>query len=247
MKASFVILVAGVMLGSAAAHADEAVIAVANNFFGPMKELRQDFESVSPHHLSISTGSTGQLYVQIIQGAPFDLFFAADTIRPQKLLKAGQAFNEFTYAKGTLVLWSEHPDLQAKQVLSAGKYHHLAIANPKVAPYGVAAKETLEKMGMYQHVQDKLVMGKGLNPTYQFIVTGNAELGFVAKSQVYKNHYRTGSYWEVPRNYYSEIKQDAVTLPSGVHNQAVQAFLEYLQSDRAQAIIKNYGYAAGNS
>ncbi|CAM3932348.1 Molybdate-binding periplasmic protein precursor [Vibrio aerogenes CECT 7868] len=247
MRARFVILLSGCILGSAAVQADEAVVAVANNFFGPMKELRQDFESVSPHHLSVSTGSTGQLYVQILQGAPFDLFFAADTIRPQKLVKSGMASGEFTYAKGTLVLWAEHPGLKAKKALSAGQFHHLAIANPKVAPYGVAAKETLEKLGLYAQLQDKLVMGKGLNPTYQFIATGNAELGFVAKSQVYKNHYKAGSYWEVPRNYYSEIKQDAVTLPSGVQNKAVIDFLKYLQSDRAQAIIKNYGYAAGNS
>ncbi|MEI8631088.1 molybdate ABC transporter substrate-binding protein [Vibrio sp. PP-XX7] len=247
MKIRFSVLAIGLMCGTTNSWADDALVAVANNFYGPMKQLAHDFESISPHHIAISTGSTGQLYVQIMQGAPFDLFFAADNIRPRKLVKAGKAFNEFTYAKGTLVLWSEQPDLNVKKMLSAGRYDHLAMANPQVAPYGVAAKEALEKMHLYQQTQKKLVLGKGLNPTYQFVVTGNAELGFIAKSQVYNQTYKKGSYWEVPRQDYSEIKQDAVTLPSGQQNIAVKSFLAYLQSARAQKIVQNYGYLGNGS
>ncbi|MDW6004492.1 molybdate ABC transporter substrate-binding protein [Vibrio mangrovi] len=242
MKVRFIVLVSGLLLSLSCWSAD-ALFAVANNFYGPMKALSQDFESQSPHHISISTGATGQLYVQITQGAPFDLFFAADTARPEKLIKDGQASGEFTYARGTLVLWSAQPDIAVKDALLRGEYSHLAVANPKLAPYGLAAQQALEKMGLYTKVQEKIVLGKGLNPTYQFVVTGNAELGFVAKSQVYQdNHYQPGSYWEVPREDYAEIRQDAVILPAGQTNEAAQAFLVYLKTERAQKIIQSYGY-----
>lgn len=234
-------LVAAVVAGGV--QADTAVVAVANNFFGPMKALNKDFSAVTSDSLQISTGSTGQLYAQIINGAPFDLFFAADTVRPQKLVAEGKGFNEFTYAKGTLVLWTEKADVDVKTELSDGKFEHLAIANPKLAPYGLAAQQAMTKMGLWDTVSDKLVMGKGLNPTYQYIVTGNAQLGFIAKSQVYKEgQYKAGSYWQVPAEDYKEILQDAVTLESGKTNKAVSSFLEYLKTDRAQAIIKSFGY-----
>ncbi|MDC0610982.1 molybdate ABC transporter substrate-binding protein [Vibrio sp.] len=234
-------LVATLVMG--VAQADTAVVAVANNFFGPMKALNKDFTQATSDSLEISTGSTGQLYSQIVNGAPFDLFFAADTVRPQKLVKEGKGFDEFTYAKGTLVLWSEKTGLELKSLLDAGKFNHLAIADPKLAPYGLAAQQSLKKMKLWDKVSDKLVMGKGLNPTYQFVVTGNAELGFVAKSQVFQEgQYKDGSFWEVPTSDYAEIQQDAVTLASGKTNKAAQAFLDYLKTDRAQAIIKSYGY-----
>ncbi|MCE0495429.1 molybdate ABC transporter substrate-binding protein [Vibrio salinus] len=224
-------------------QAETAMVAVANNFFGPMKALNQDFSKVTPDSLEISTGSTGQLYAQIINGAPFDLFFAADKARPEKLTAAGKGFHEFTYARGTLVLWSEKAGITLTDMLKNSAFSHLAIANPKLAPYGLAAKQSLTKMNLWNQVSDKLVMGKGLNPTYQYIVTDNAELGFIAKSQVYKNgRYKTGSYWEVPIADYDEIRQDAVTLASGKDNKVVKAFLDYLKTDRAQAIIKSYGY-----
>jgi len=231
------------MMISGFVYADTAVVAVANNFYGPMKALNKDFSSLTSDTLEISTGSTGQLYSQIVNGAPFDLFFAADTLRPQKLIANKQAIHEFTYAKGTLVLWSETAGLHLKNELIQHRFKHLAIANPKLAPYGLAAKQTLEKMGQWKQVQNKLVMGKGLNPTYQFVETQNAKLGFIAKSQVYKDgHYKTGSYWEVPMSNYAEIQQDAVTLISGKDNKTAQKFLTYLKSERAQTIIKNYGY-----
>lgn len=223
--------------------ADTATVAVANNFSGPLKQLAADFASVSEHSIEMSTGSTGQLYAQITNGAPFDLFFAADTVRPEKLVAEGMASGEFTYARGALVLWSEQAGVDVKQQLEQFEFTHLAMANPKLAPYGLAAEQSLEKMDIYTQVGDKIVLGKGLNPTYQFIVTGNAQLGFVAKSQVYAdNQYKTGSYWEVPADYYQEIKQDAVTLTAGKDKVAVQAFLDYLQTERAQAIIASFGY-----
>ncbi len=234
-------LIAAVVAGGV--QADTAVVAVANNFFGPMKALNKDFSAVTSDSLQISTGSTGQLYAQIINGAPFDLFFAADTVRPQKLVAEGKGFSEFTYAKGTLVLWSEKAGVDVKTELSDGKFDHLSIANPELAPYGLAAKQSLTKMGLWDNVSDKLVMGKGLNPTYQYVVTGNAQLGFIAKSQVYQEgQYKPGSYWQVPAEDYEEIQQDAVTLESGKTNKAVSSFLEYLKTDRAQAIIKSFGY-----
>ncbi len=231
------------LLSSGNSWADSAMVAVANNFFGPMKQLAADFASTSEHSIEISTGSTGQLYAQITNGAPFDLFFAADTVRPEKLVVDGAAVDEFTYARGTLVLWSETSDVDVKDQLSSLKFTHLAMADPKLAPYGLAAEQAMEKMGLYASVSDKVVMGKGLNPTYQFVVTGNAELGFVAKSQVYAdNQYKTGSYWEVPVDSYQEIKQDAVTLNAGKDNLAAKAFLDYLQTERAQSIIASFGY-----
>jgi molybdate transport system substrate-binding protein len=241
MKFRFYLLAALGLFISSPSWAADALFAVANNFYGPMKALKKDFESVSPHHISISTGSTGQLYVQITQGAPFDLFFAADTVRPQKLVKAGQASGEFTYAKGTLILWSEHPGINVEKTLLASDFDHLAMANPKLAPYGLAAQQTLNKMGL--NIRDKIVLGKGLNPTFQYVVTGNADLGFIAKSQVFHdNQYKKGSYWEIPHQYYSEIKQDAVILPAGKRNQAARDFLKYFQSARAQKIVHSYGY-----
>ncbi|SIO96391.1 molybdate ABC transporter substrate-binding protein [Vibrio spartinae] len=242
MKARFIVLMSGLLLSASCWSAD-ALFAVANNFYRPMKALSQDFESRFPHHIEISTGATGQLYVQITQGAPFDLFFAADTARPTKLVQDQQASDQFTYARGTLVLWSAQPKIAVKDLLLSGEYAHLAMANPQLAPYGLAAQQVLEKMGLYSKIQDKIVQGKGLNPTFQFVVTGNAALGFVAKSQVYQNHhYQSGSYWEVPCEDYAQIRQDAVVLPAGQTNKAAQAFLNYLQTDRAQRIIQSYGY-----
>ncbi|SJN52732.1 Molybdate-binding periplasmic protein precursor [Vibrio ruber DSM 16370] len=246
MEVRFIALVSGMLLSASCWSAD-ALFAVANNFYRPMKALSQDFESQFPHHIEISTGATGQLYVQITQGAPFDLFFAADTVRPAKLVQARQASEQFTYARGTLVLWSAQPKIAVKERLLSGAYTHLAMANPQLAPYGLAAQQALEKMGLYTKIQDKIVQGKGLNPTFQFIATGNAALGFVAKSQVYQNnHYQSGSYWEVPFEDYAPIRQDAVVLPAGQTNEAAQAFLNYLKTDRAQNIIRSYGYRSVN-
>jgi molybdate transport system substrate-binding protein len=232
-----------VVVASAAIKADECIVAVANNFSGPMQQLSQDFAAHSEHTVAVSTGSTGQLYAQISNGAPFDLFFSADTEHPKMLVDHGLGFDSYTYAQGSVVLWSESPGLELKSLLESGQFDHIALADPKLAPYGLAAQQTLEKLNLFAALKNKFVLGKGLNPTYQYVVSGNALLGFVAKSQVYKeNAYKVGSYWEVPRNLYDPIKQDAVVLDSGRENQAAQAFLRYLASGRAQQIIHSYGY-----
>ncbi|MGX9417633.1 molybdate ABC transporter substrate-binding protein [Vibrio sp. WJH972] len=223
--------------------AEEATVAVANNFSGPMKKLINDFSAQSDHVIQISTGATGQLYAQIINGAPFDLFFSADTARPEKLVAEGLASDKFTYAKGTLVLWSETAGIDVKKQLTDLDFEYFSMANPKLAPYGLAAQQALEKLALYDKMRAKVVLGKGLNPTYQYIVTGNAQLGLVAKSQVFSNNaFKAGSYWEVPSDDYQEIKQDAVTLTMGKDNPAAQAFLAYLKTEQAQSIITSYGY-----
>jgi molybdate transport system substrate-binding protein len=224
-------------------YAASAIVAVANNFYGPMKALNADFSQQTEHALQLSTGSTGQLYAQIVNGAPFDLFFAADTLRPQTLIEKGLGSSSFTYAQGCLVLWSTSPGLDLVSLLTQQDFTHLAIADPKLAPYGLAAQQSLSKMALWQAVQAKLVLGNGLNPTYQFIASGNAELGFVAKSQVFKQgQYREGSVWQVPIDYYQPILQDAVILRKGQNNPVINAFINYLKTERAQAIIKSYGY-----
>lgn len=231
------------ILGSLSVHAEDGTLAVANNFYGPIQMLVEDFAKVSGFQLNVSTGSTGQLYAQIVNGAPFDLFLAADTVRPEKLVNEGLGFEQFVYAKGVLVLWSNQANYDVKQHMLSGDYTHFAIADPKLAPYGLAAQQALTKMGLWESMTPKIVMGKGLNPTYQFLSTGNAQLGMVAKSQVFKNgQYIGGSFWEVPESDYQPIEQAAVTLKSGVDKAAIDAFLEYYSTERAQKIVSSFGY-----
>lgn len=238
----FVVVVSFIMV-SFGSYAEDATIAVANNFYGPVQVLVEDFAQVSGFQLAVSTGSTGQLYAQIINGAPFDLFLAADTKRPAKLVDEGFGFDQFIYAKGLLVLWSKTADYDVKQHMLLGDCNHFAIADPKLAPYGLAAQQALTKMELWDSMTPKIVMGKGLNPTYQFLVTGNAQLGMVAKSQVFKNgQYIGGSVWEVPVTDYAPIEQAAVTLKSGVDNAAIKAFLAYYSTARAQKIVASFGY-----
>ncbi|MBD0786087.1 molybdate ABC transporter substrate-binding protein [Vibrio sp. Y2-5] len=233
----------GLMMSSMTVQAEDGTLAVANNFYGPIQMLVDDFAKVSGYQLSVSTGSSGQLYAQIINGAPFDLFFAADTARPEKLVNQGLGFEQFVYARGVLVLWSKEANYDVKEHMLLGDYNHFAIADPKLAPYGLAAQQALSKMGLWESMTPKIVMGKGLNPTYQFLSTGNAQLGMVAKSQVFKNgQYIGGSVWEVPVSDYEAIEQAAVTLKSGIDKAAIDAFLEYYSSERAQKIVSSFGY-----
>lgn len=231
------------LLVGPSAFAATAMVAVANNFYGPMKALNADFSQQTEHSLLLSTGSTGQLYAQIINGAPFELFFAADRRRPKQLQAKGLGSGAFTYAQGSLVLWSSAENVDLVDRLMQQDFAHLAMADPKLAPYGLAAQQSLSKMQLWQAVQAKLVLGKGINSSYQFIASGNAELGFVAKSQIFQQgQYSKGAVWEVPKHYYKPILQDAVILHKGQHNPALTAFLNYLKTERAQAIIKSYGY-----
>ena len=232
---------------SAAAHAETVQIAVAANFTAPAKALAEVLAKTTGHEAKLSFGATGAFYTQIKNGAPFQVFLSADDETPAKLEQEGAtaAGSRFTYAIGSLALWSADPQrVDAKgEVLRQGGYNKLAIANPKLAPYGKAAIETLTHLGLLDTVSSKFVQGENIGQTHQFVVSGNAELGFVALSQVIKDGQLTsGSAWIVPESMHSPIRQDAVILTSGKDNPAAAAFMQYLKGDKARAIIKAYGY-----
>jgi molybdate transport system substrate-binding protein len=229
------------------AHADEVQVAVAANFAGPFQKIAAAFTADSGHTAVAITGSTGKFYTQIKEGAPFDVLLAADDETPKKLEDEGLAVKgqRFTYAKGKLVLWSAKAGFVDDQgvVLSKGSFTHLALANPKLAPYGAAGLETLKALGVYEAIAPKIVQGDNIAQAQQFIATGNAELGFVALSQVAPpDKPAMGSWWVVPAKYYTPILQDAALLKKGEHNAAAAALLKYLRGDKAKALIKSYGY-----
>ncbi len=229
------------------AMAAEVNVAVAANFTAPMKQIAAEFLKDTGHSATLAFGSSGKFYAQIKNGAPFQLFFSADDNKPAQLEKDGLtvADSRFTYAVGTLVLWSAKPGLvdPRGEVLSKGSFNKIAIANPKLAPYGTAAIEVLTKQGMLTTLQPKFVQGENIAQTFQFVSTGNAELGFVALSQVMKNgKITTGSAWVVPGKLHSPIRQDAVLLATGKDNAAAKALMVYLKTEKAKAIIRSYGY-----
>ena len=234
-------------LTACAAQADEVQVAVAANFTAPIQAIAIAFEKDTGHKLVPSFGATGQFYTQIKNGAPFEVFLAADDTTPAKLEKEGDtvAGSRFTYATGTLALWSAKAGyVDAKgEVLKANQFEHLSIANPKAAPYGLAATEVLDHLKLTDAVKAKMVEGQNISQAYQFVSTGNAELGFVALSQVYKDGKLTGgSAWLVPAELHSPIKQDAVILSKGRDNAAAKALMNYLKGPQAGAIIKSFGY-----
>lgn len=227
------------------AHAETTSIAVAANFAEPAKRLAAAFELKTGDNVVLSFGSSGQFVTEITQGAPYAGFLSADAARPQKLAAMGLADKTrlFTYAVGKLVLFSAKPgyvDAQGK-VLSSGSFAHIAIADPKVAPYGAAGIETLEKLGLYDKVAPKIVTGKSIAQTLEFTVSGNAELGFLALSQVI--NLKTGSQWLVPQADYKPIIQDAVLLKTGEDDPVAKAFLAYIKTPEALAVIRSYGYS----
>lgn len=231
----------------ATAQADEVQVAVAANFTAPMQQIAAQFEKDTGHKAALSFGATGKFYAQIVNGAPFELLLAADDETPARLEKEGQGVggSHFTYAIGKLVLWSATPDLvDAKgDILKTGNFRHLALANPKTAPYGTAAVEAMTRLGLLASLQPRFVQGENISQTQQFINTGNAELGFIALSQVYKDGKITsGSAWLVPTNFYEPIRQDAVLLAKGKDKAAAGALLAYLKSEKARAVIKSFGY-----
>ena len=232
---------------SSHALAEQVQVAVAANFTAPLQAIASEFEKDTGHSVVASFGATGQLYAQIQNGAPFEVFLSADESTPAKLDNEGLGVSDsrFTYAIGSLVLWSAKPGYLdgSDAVLKANQYKHLAIANPKAAPYGLAATEVLDKLGLSAAVKDKLVEGQNITQAHQFIATGNAELGFVALSQVYKDgQLSSGSAWMVPAQMHTPIKQDALILKKGEHNPAAVALTEYLKGEKAAKIIKSYGY-----
>ena len=229
------------------AWADEVQVAVAANFTAPMKLIAADFEKQTGHKVTLAFGSTGKFYAQITNGAPFEVFLAADDETPSKLEKEGTAVNgtRFTYATGKLVLWSAQPGFVDAQgdVLKKNNFSKLAIAAPKLAPYGAAAVETLTKLGLLATLEPKLVTGESIGQAFSFVSTGNAELGFIALSQVYQDgKLKSGSGWTVPENLHNPIRQDAVLLTKGKDNKAAVALLAFLKTDPAKAVIRSFGY-----
>ncbi len=246
------VLAIGVLLASTAAHAAEVSVAVAANFAAPMARLAAGFAAASGHTVKTITGSTGRFYSQIVNGAPFEVLLAADDETPQRLLTEGHAVagSRFTYAIGALVLWSAQPGLVDDQgaVLASGSFSKLAIANPKLAPYGQAAMQVLQARGQHARLAPKLVVGESIAQAYQFVVSGNAELGFVALSQVIDpdkapDKPASGSFWRVPATLHAQIRQDAVLLKPGQNNPAAAALLAYLKTPAAQALIQRHGYS----
>lgn len=229
-----------------AARADEVTIAVAANFRGALEALESAFESATPHRVTIVSGSTGQLYAQIVNGAPFDILLAADQERPRLLAEngIGNASTLFTYAVGRLVLWSRDAGLVEADTLTRLdeiSFRWLAIAEPEVAPYGAAAKQVLENLGVWTAVQSRLVKGQNIAQTFAMIETRNAELGLVALSQVLA-YGSVASYAIVPPELYEPIRQDAILLGSADHNPAAVGFLEFIRTAQAREIIQRYGY-----
>ncbi len=224
-------------------------VAVASNFTQPMKRIVEDFERETGHKATLSFGGTGQFYAQIRNGAPFAILLSADDETPQKLEQEGLAVrgSRFTYAIGKLVLWSKRPgfvDVRG-DILRTGLFNKIAIANPKVAPYGAAAFETLEKLGLRDRILPKVVEGSNIMKTLHYVSSENAQLGFVAMSQVFENgQLKEGSAWIVPSSMHTPIKQEAVLLSSGKDNAAASALLKYLQGERAKAVIQAFGYDA---
>jgi molybdate transport system substrate-binding protein len=238
------------LFGAACAHAGAVTVAVAANFSAAMQRLTPLFERDSGHRLTVSLGSTGQLYAQIVNGAPFDVFLAADADHSPLLIKDGfgVAGSNFVYARGALALWSSDAGYvdDAGAVLRSGTFKKIALANPKTAPYGQAAVAAVRALGLYPSLQPRFVLGESIGQTYQFIASGNVRLGFVALAQVYAlPAERRGSFWIVPARLYPPIDQQALLLRRAQHNDAARAFLAFLQSPQAVAIMRELGYAAG--
>lgn len=229
------------------ALAAEVSVAVATNFMAPMKRIAQQFERDTGHTASLSFGATGQLYAQIRNGAPFAVLLSADDETPQRLEQEGVAVaqSRFTYAIGRLVLWSKKPGYVDSKgdILRTGSFDTIAIANPKLAPYGAAAIEVIDRLGLTRQIAPKRVEGSSITQAFQFVASGNAPLGFVALSQVLDDgKIREGSAWIVPPDLHSPIRQDAALLMSGRANPAALALMKYLQSDSAKDIMRAFGY-----
>ena len=238
----------GLVTAPLSVSSDEALVAVASNFAEVGEVLKERFETDRTHTLKMVTGSTGQLYAQIINGAPFGVLLAADRARPRRLVEEGHALEDsrFTYALGQLTLWSvaeKHLGKSSIQLLGSGDFRSLAVANPALAPYGAAAMELLAALDLADTLRPKIVQGQNISQTFSMVATGNAEIGLVALSHVISPRNRsTGKRWDLPGDLYLPIRQDAVLLSRGSSNLAAQAFLVYLRSREAKAVIASFGY-----
>ena len=245
---SRIIIWLGAFLGQIIqAQAAEVSVAVAANFTAPMRKIAQTFEQETGHKAILSFGSTGNFYAQIRNGAPFEILLSADDETPIKIEKEGLgvAASRFTYAIGKLVLWSKQPGFvdDRGEILRSGKFQRIAVANPKLAPYGAAALETMTQLGVLQALQPKFVQGENIAQTFQFVATENAQLGFVALSQVMTDgRIAQGSAWTVPSSLHAPIRQDALLLVKGKDNPAATALMNFLQSVRSRLVTRSYGY-----
>ncbi len=224
--------------------ADDVHVAVAANFLATIQHVANDFSKQSSDHILISSGSTGKLYAQIVHGAPYEIFLAADAERPQRLEREGYGVKgtRYTYALGRLALWSRDPKRvdAAGKVLQSGQYAHLAMANPRTAPYGLAAQQTLEHLGLWTTLQPRIVQGEDIGQVLQFVDSGAAELGFVAYAQVKRR--AAGSYWLVPQADHVALEQQAIVLQRGAKSPAALAFMRYLRSAHVRRLIEDTGY-----
>ena len=230
-----------------AAHAGEVLIAVASNFIKPMQKIAQEFNASTGHEVKVSYGSSGKLLAQIVHGAPFELFLSADTDKVERLIKLGlaQPDSAFVYAKGRLALWSSSDDYinESSEILQAGNFRYLAVADPRLAPYGKAANQVIQSLALDTRLQGRLVTGENISQTYQFVETGNAELGFVALSQIHHlAKDKQGSEWLVPAVLHQPINQGAVLLKRGNNNPAATSLLRFLQKHTTQTLIQSFGY-----
>ncbi|WP_145106838.1 molybdate ABC transporter substrate-binding protein [Cereibacter sediminicola] len=243
LRAALAATLAAALL-AAPAGAGETLAAVAANFTEPAAEIAAAFTAATGHTVSFSFGPAGQFYTQIAQGAPFEVFLSSDQTRPEKAEAEGLAVpgTRFTYAIGALVLWSADPALidGTEGALRRPDLAHVAIADPAAAPYGAAAVETMQALGLYDTLRPRLVTGKSISQAHQFVATGNAPVGFVALSQVISED--KGSRWRVPSELHAPIRQDAVLLKAGETSEAARAFLDFLRTPEARAIIERYGY-----
>jgi molybdate transport system substrate-binding protein len=241
-------LAAWSLLAATSAHADDALVAVAANFAGAVEAIGGEFAKDTGHTIQVTTGATGKLYAQIGEGAPFAILLSADAKTPAKLEEEGKAVagTRFTYAVGKLSLWSADSGrigTDPKAVLTAADTLHVAIANPDLAPYGVAAREALTAMGLWETIQPKIVMGENIGQTFSMVDSGAAQMGFVATSAVQApGKEPKGSRYDVPQALFKPIRQDAILLKAGEGNAAAIAFLDYLKGDKAKRIIASFGY-----
>lgn len=237
-----------IVFAAGVSRAGDGLIAVAANFGETARTLETRFEETTDHSVTLVIGSTGKLYAQIVNGAPFDAFLAADQRRPALLADEGRAVagSRFTYAVGRLSLWSPDPrriPLDGVETLAAGEFRRLAMANPRLAPYGAAAAEVLRSLGLLDAMAERIVMGENVGQVYSMVATGNAELGFVALSQALTMAPAdAGSRWDVPTELHSQIRQDAVLLDHGRSNVAAREFLRFLTSAEGARIIRSFGY-----
>lgn len=237
------------ILGSATAlKADRVTVAVAANFVETLEQLQPLFEKSNDHEMRIVVGSTGKLYAQILNGAPFDVFLSADQERPRLLSEAGLAVpsTQFTYAIGKLILWSADPARSLSdgaRVLAAKDYRKLALPNPQLAPYGAAAQQVLEKLGLWQDLQNRIVTGENVGQTFGFVASGNAEIGFVSLSSYLSlGNQKKGVFWAPSPQNYAPIRQDAVILEPSEQNPAARAFMAFLQGRDAEPVLERFGY-----